>query len=473
MKQYAGRGACFQVQSVLAKLSLCRTRALGGKTFQCDDCGEVTEKHHSCSDRHCPQCSGCKRYDFADRAEQLILEGVIYYQVVFTLPGDLSEMALANRESMADLLFTSAAKSLHKTVRTQQGYEPASMMVLHTWNQQLQPHWHVHALVPGGGPSVAGNQWKSAEAPPEAPNSDGFYLVDAISLREAFRKAAIAQLKRLYKNGKLKLDGKFSYLQDAEAWEAFCKDLSEKEWVSFIQPPPTKSCSAEHVVRYLTRYLTGGPISDSRIVEANDEYVTFMAREGNRVGGEREQVPVTLKSLEFVRRWCEHIQPDQLTKTRYFGGWCCRKRTKYQEACRELLGPATGKTAVADDSDEAAEADQESAESVASDAPSLKCRRCEVGSLRLIDFNRKASWSTVLTHFDSRCPSWYAQQDYETFCDYLEREYGIGYEDWCFEMRIESPMRERASGGTDHQQESHQLYLPGLYPERDFALESY
>ncbi len=65
VKQYADRGACQQVQSVLAKLSLCRTRALGGKSYQCDDCGEVTHVHHSCGDRHCPQCSGCKRFDFA------------------------------------------------------------------------------------------------------------------------------------------------------------------------------------------------------------------------------------------------------------------------------------------------------------------------------------------------------------------------------------------------------------------------
>ncbi len=148
VKQYADRGACFQVQSVLAKLSLCRTRALGGKNYQCDDCDEVTQVYHSCGDRHCPQCSGCKRYDFAKRAEQLILEGVTYYQVVFTLPGVISELALTNREAIADLLFEAAASSLRKTIRSQQEYDPASMMVLHTWNQQLLPHWHVHALFP-------------------------------------------------------------------------------------------------------------------------------------------------------------------------------------------------------------------------------------------------------------------------------------------------------------------------------------
>ena len=83
VRQYADRGACPQVQSMLAKLSLCRTRALGDRTYQCDGCGEGSEMSHSCGDRHCPVCSGRKRYDFAECAEQLILDSVTYYQVVF------------------------------------------------------------------------------------------------------------------------------------------------------------------------------------------------------------------------------------------------------------------------------------------------------------------------------------------------------------------------------------------------------
>ena len=498
MKQYAGRGACFQVQSVLAKLSLCRTRALGGKTYQCNDCGEVTEVHHSCSDRHCPQCSGCKRYDFAKRAEQLILPGVTYYQVVFTLPSELSEMALSNREAMADLLFESAAASLHKTIRTQQDYEPASMMILHTWNQRLEPHWHVHALVPGGGPGLSkeglskeglskeslskeglskeglsNDEWKSAQSPPGAPNSDDYYLVDAISLREAFRKAAISHLRRLYKAGELKLGGKFAYLQDEDAWKTFCDSLAAVDWVSFIQPPPTKSCTAEQVVRYLARYLVGGPINDSRIIAADEENVTFMAREGKRVGGEREQVPVTLETMEFTRRWCLHIQPDQLTKTRYFGGWCSRKRTAYQARCRALLSPAATATLQSKQADEPTEPAASPSEP-GPEAFIMKCPCCESESLRLVGSTAKPSWSIVLTHFDKRCPSWYAEAERAAFCEHLEREYGIGYEDWCLEMRIESPMSEpREGNASPPTQPFHQMYLPGLSPEPDFAIQSY
>ncbi len=56
--------------------------------------------------------------------------------------------------------------------------------------------------------------------------------------------------------------------------------------MAYIGPPPKETSQANEVVNYLTRYLTGGPISNHRIVAADRQEVTFMAREGKRVGGE-------------------------------------------------------------------------------------------------------------------------------------------------------------------------------------------
>lgn len=258
----------------------------------------------------------------------------------------------------------------------------------------------------------------------------------------------------------------------------FCDELTELDWVSFIQPPPTKSCTAEQVVRYLTRYLTGGPISDSRIMAADTQHVTFLAREGKRVGGEREQVPVTIPTLEFMRRWCEHIQPQQLTKTGYFGGWCSRKRTEYQATCRRLLGKVTGDEI---DEDERAQAAGELPSPDGPDADSsvtsetgarLQCSACDGHSLRLVSQTPKPAWSRVLTHLDERCPEWYAETAYAEFCAYLESEYGISYEDWDLETRIESTMR-RSPSSEPPAKLPQQLYLPGLCPERTYSLEYY
>lgn len=215
-------------------------------------------------------------------------------------------------------------------------------MVLHTWNQKLEAHWHVHALVAGSGPGTNNSGWQTSMAPEGSDISDSHYLVDAINLRTSFRKFAISHLQRLRVRGELKLDtdSEFGDLREDAAWDSLLEHLSSLEWVSFIQPPPSGSSGPNDLVRYLTRYLTGGPISNSRIVAADEQDVTFMAREGKKQGGESKQVPVTLSTVEFVRSWCLHIQPDQLTKTRYFGGWSNSRQATYQQRCADDMNAA-------------------------------------------------------------------------------------------------------------------------------------
>ncbi len=114
-------------------------------------------------------------------------------------------------------------------------------------------------------------------------------------------------------------------------------ELETVEWVSYIEPPPHEDCRLDNVLKYLARYLTGGPISDSRIIAADERQVTFLAREGKVMGGQREQIPVTLSTVEFTRRWSLHILPKGYTKARRFGGWRNRRTGEYVERCAMLL----------------------------------------------------------------------------------------------------------------------------------------
>ena len=72
--------------------------------------------YNSCCDRHCPQCAGAKRADWIDSTKKLLLDGVHYFQVVFTLPSELSSLALGNRQKIYDLLFASAWSALKETI---------------------------------------------------------------------------------------------------------------------------------------------------------------------------------------------------------------------------------------------------------------------------------------------------------------------------------------------------------------------
>ena len=121
-----------QVKSVLSKILLCRTAVLKGHIYKCNDCDSRINVYNSCGDRHCPQCSGARRADWSDKSAAVILPGVPYFQVVFTLPDKLSALILGNRQELYSLLFQSAWKALDGELRRTGKFHPAALMVLHT-----------------------------------------------------------------------------------------------------------------------------------------------------------------------------------------------------------------------------------------------------------------------------------------------------------------------------------------------------
>lgn len=326
-----------------------------------------------------------------------IVAGVDYYQIVFTMPDDLSSLALGNRREMFKLLFHAAWKSLKKVLENEQQYEAAANMVLHTWNQNLDAHVHLHAVVPGGGPSLTNaSTWKNAVPPPHE-RSDRWWLVDADNLRYEFREQFLKGLRRLHAQGELKLTGEWSHLQDKTTFDEFLAPLETKSWVTYIQPPPTESSQPEDIVKYLARYLTGGPISDARIVSYKNGKVTFTARTGTTQGGSDETEEVRLPAVEFVRRWCLHILPQGFTKTRGYGGYSNHHSQRYVAECRELrqeveVAP-TVETFAADD-----------VVSQMDDVPSGRsCPTCG-GELELIERVHRTSWRDIFSGSD--CPKW-------------------------------------------------------------------
>ena len=391
-----------QVQSTLAKLSLCRTAALGERHYQCSKCGVEAFVYHSCGDRHCPTCSGAKRADWLDSASQLILPGVPYFQVVFTLPGDLSRLALGNRRVIYNLLFRSAWAALQATIRSEHGYDPAALLVLHTWNQKLDAHAHVHAVVPGGGPGPDGSGWRWSQRQGNL-GSVGEYLVDVTALRCSYRDHFLRGLERLHASGKLKLTGKFASLQEPSGWQLLIDGLKSCDWVSHIQPPPTTDCSVDNVLKYLARYLSGGPISDTRIVSTSNNLVTFMAREGTQSGGTAKQVPVTMSMVEFTRCWALHILPKGYTKTRRFGGWSNTRCAEYHQRCAQALADIDILYASACDRDTG-----HTEESNDSDARTLASwyTACSCGAPLILQGDlHQPSWRVVMNSSDR--PSWY------------------------------------------------------------------
>ena len=131
----------------------CRTAALGAHIEQCDGCSRQIIAYDSCRNRHCPKCQTTARDKWlAARAAELL--PVPYCHMVFTLPQELSTVALQNPRVIYGILFRAVSETLLTIAADPRrlGAHIGFLAVLHTWNQKMLAHPHLHCLIPAGGP---------------------------------------------------------------------------------------------------------------------------------------------------------------------------------------------------------------------------------------------------------------------------------------------------------------------------------
>src|SRR5881394_2152259 len=190
---------------VLLAIARCRTAALGGHIDECTACGHrATISYNSCRNRHCPKCqTGARERWIAARRRELL--PTPYVHVVFTLPPQLASLALHNKKVIYGLLLRASAETLLEVARNRAhlGADIGFFSVLHTWNQKLQLHPHVHCVVPAGGLSPDHTQWIE-------PRYKFFLPVKVLG--RVFRGKFVDGLKRACRDGLLGFHGQLQFL---------------------------------------------------------------------------------------------------------------------------------------------------------------------------------------------------------------------------------------------------------------------
>src|ERR1700693_212565 len=145
---------------VLRAIERCRSATLGGHIDQCSRCGHQAISYNSCRNRHCAKCQTNARDKWLTAREKELLD-VSYVHVVFTLPHQLSRLALSNKRVVYDLLFRASAATLLEIAADPKhlGAEIGFMSVLHSWGQNVLHHPHVHCVIPAGGLSLDHQRW--------------------------------------------------------------------------------------------------------------------------------------------------------------------------------------------------------------------------------------------------------------------------------------------------------------------------
>jgi hypothetical protein len=313
-----------QHRRVLRALARCRTAALGGHLDRCVRCDHRAISYNSCRNRHCPKCLTHAREQWlAARQGELLPVG--YHHVVFTLPHELSWLALQNKQVVYDLLFRASAATLLEIAADPKhlGAAIGFLSVLHTWGQNLLHHPHVHCVIPVGGLSSDDDtHWVRPRYP--------FFLPVKV-LSRVFRGKFIAGLKRTFRVGALALPGSLAPLAEASSFRTFLRRLFRHDWVVYAKPPfggPT------HVLHYLARYTHRVAISNHRIVNVTDDHVTF--RWKDYAHGSQLRL-MTVSADEFLRRFFLHVLPRGFVRIRFFGFLAHRRRAHDLPVCRRAL----------------------------------------------------------------------------------------------------------------------------------------
>ncbi|MGA2689811.1 MAG: IS91 family transposase [Candidatus Korobacteraceae bacterium] len=313
----------WQHQKVLLAITRCRTAALGGHRDQCSDCGHTAISYNSCRNRHCPRCQGNARRSWLQAREQELLP-TRYIHAVFTLPRELAPLALQNKRLIYNLLFHASAETLLEIARDPRhlGAEIGFFSVLHSWNQRLQFHPHVHCVLPAGGLAPDHSRWISARR--------SFFLPIGV-LSRVFRGKFVAGLRSAFHRGMLQFHGNLLPMAEPRAFAAWLRVLFRHDWVVYSKRP---FGGPKHVLRYLGAYTHRVAISNCRLVGLSAGNITFQWRDSAH--GNKKRL-MTLDVEEFLRRFLLHLLPRGFVRIRNFGFLANRQRAILLPLCFQLL----------------------------------------------------------------------------------------------------------------------------------------
>jgi len=375
----------------------CRTAAKGGHVWRCNACGHEVNEYNSCLDRHCPKCQGKARFQWVAKKMQDLLN-TPYFHGVFTLPHELNPLVCYNT-SLLDLLFQAVSQTLLLFGRDPQhlGGQLGLLAILHTWDQKLNRHYHLHCIIPGGALTVDGQQWIPSKTPsflfPVKPLSQTFRrlfwhgskTLPGDSTEQAGKLRTISRkfkgFEDLFKEGALDLPPRFEKFHDPEVFNKLKNQLYQKDWVVYMKKPfanpdrvlkslghyaypnaisnprilnhipaapsagrknpksfirPQQEFVGQtHLLEYLGENVQRVAISDKRILSHANGMVTFSWKDRKN---DYQRRTLSLPARNFANRFLQHVLPKGFMKIRAYGLLASRNKKAQLQRCRQLLG---------------------------------------------------------------------------------------------------------------------------------------
>jgi hypothetical protein len=299
----------------------CRTEALGGHVYECEECGYRKVQYNSCRNRHCPQCQGVAKAVWVDQRSKDILNAP-YFHVVFTMPTRLQPLVYQNQELLYNLMYKSVAETISELSQDEKhlGAQVGFFSLLHTWGQDLHYHPHIHTVVLAGGLTKL-NQWRG---------SSKKFFIPVKKLSEKFRGKFLYYLKQYYHQNLLEFYGDEEKYREPKNFRTLIGQCYEECWYSYTKRTFSGPLA---VIKYLGRYTNRIAISNTRIVSMDECTVTITVKDYK---DSNKSKLLTLEGIEFIRRFLMHVLPKGFVKVRHYGLLANRNKKTKLELCRKL-----------------------------------------------------------------------------------------------------------------------------------------
>ena len=294
----------------------CGTENLGYHVCICNECGEEYYGYNSCRNRHCPMCQNYAREKWIQKESSYLLD-CRYFHIITTVPYELNEIFLFNSDICYKILFKATSEAILQLSDDPKwlGAKVGITSILHTWGQTMEFHPHIHSIVTGGG--LKNNQWVSC-------NKNYLFKVQVLS--SLFKGKFLAYLKHEHDNLVLN-----DNLKDIKSFNKFLEPLYQKDWITYVEPPKGKP---ENVIEYVGRYSFRVAISNERIKNVENGFVTFEYKDYKDNDKMKE---MTITAEEFIRRFLLHVLPKHFTKIKHYGLLSNRNKKNNIRLCKLLI----------------------------------------------------------------------------------------------------------------------------------------
>lgn len=266
----------------LSAMRRCRTEYYGKLQWQCPGCEKTQNTFRSCGHRSCQRCQNHDNTRWLERQQAKLLP-VDYFMVTFTLPAQCRGVAWDNQQAMYTLLFEAAISTCRDFAQRDKHLhgEIGQSAVLHTQTRRLDFHPHIHVIIPGGAIDAKQHRWRTPK--------DKFLFAHK-ALAKVFRARMLEAMNN---------SGLMPKQTLPDTWVVDCRAVG----------------NGLPALKYLSRYLYRGVISEKQLVSDDGESVTFSYRDGQT----QKRMTRTVSGAHFVWLLIQHVLPRGFRRVRDYG----------------------------------------------------------------------------------------------------------------------------------------------------------